>query len=236
MMPLLENAQESLARLTKIEAAREGLAEAQALEGLSSELNRMAIPLKELAVNATVLRKEGVGLSSAAEIAGTIVVIKNVATRFSEVTKSSTLKGTRWSGLTNKLVGLAIQVKDAQTKDWRNYFENNFFGGVRPELRRATLAPTPENEKMLKLYTELFQGFIKYRTQIPKDSNDFKFLRELSDQLAEIKFQEKVPDDVRKFFEATGTGAGLDLLTNEVIDWLRDNNLLGSYIVRARIN
>jgi hypothetical protein len=236
-MPLLKMAQESLARLTKIEAAREGVAEAQSLEGLLSELKLKAFPLKELAANAIVLRKEGVGLSSTAEIAAAIDTIKNVSTRFSEVPKSTTLKqGARWTGLTKKLVGLATQVADTQTKDWQSFFENNFFGGVRPELRRATLAPTPENEKMLKRYTELFQGFIKYRTQIPKDGNEYRILKGLSDQLAELKFQENVPDDVRTFFEATGTGASLELLTNEVIDWLRSNNLLGRYIVRARIN
>jgi len=236
-MPLLKTAQDGLARLMKIEEAREGVAEAKALESLLSELNLKALPLKALAATAIVLRKEGVGLSSTAEIAGAIDAIKKVSACFSEIPKSTTLKqGPRWTGLIKKLTGLATQVTDMQTKNWLNFFESNFFGGVPPDKKRARLTPTPENEKMIKLYTVLFRDLIKYRTQIPKNSNEFKVLKGLSDQLAGLKFQEDVPADVRKFFEATGTGASLELLTKEVLDWLRSNNLLGSYIVRAKIN
>lgn len=235
-MSLLETAQESLARLMKVEAAREGVVEAQELGALRNELENISLPLKVLAANSATLRKEGVPLSAVSEVRAAIETVKNVATRFGEVPTSTTLKqGTRWTGLTKKLTALATLVSDTRASDWQIFFDSNFFGGARPEARRARLAPTPENEKMLILYSRLFQTYIKYRTQIPKDSADFEVLRCISDDLADIQFQEDVPADVRKFFEATGKGAGLDLVTNEVIEWLRINNLLGSYVVRARI-
>jgi len=164
-------------------------------------------------------------------------LVENVAARFSEETNSKTLtKGRRWSLLIRKLEGLVTQVKDMQTKDWSKFFKDNFFGGVSPDQRRAVLPPTPENAKLLEQYSKLFQQYINYRSKIPQDACEFETLRSLSRQLAQIKFQEDVPINVRKFFEATSAGASLDLLTNEVIDWLRKNNLLGSYVVRARIN
>jgi hypothetical protein len=44
-----------------------------------------------------------------------------------------------------------------------------------------------------------------------------------------------VPGDVNKFFQAIGTGgASLEMLTPEVIDWLRSNNSLMNYVVRAK--
>jgi hypothetical protein len=237
MMSLLEMAQEALARLEKIETARDGIEESKALENLRNELNRLSLPFKQFSVNVKVLRTEGVGLSLPSETPIVIETVNNVATRFFESPKSTTLRqGRRWTGLINKLEGLATQVQDTQTKDWQTFFENNLFGGVSPEQRLATLALTPENKKALGHYTELFQKFIKYRAQIPKDADEFKDLRALSKQLEQIKFQENVPIDVRKFFEATSKGASLDLLTNEVINWLRNNNLLCNYVVRAKIN
>jgi len=149
-MSLLETAQESLVRLMKVETAREGVVEAQELGTLRSELRNMSLSLKVLAANAGTLRKEGVPLATVSEVRATIETVKNVAARFAEVPTSTTLKqGTRWTGLTKKLTALATLVSDTQTRDWQIFFDSNFFGGVRPEARRARLAPTPENEKML---------------------------------------------------------------------------------------
>lgn len=236
-MSLLKLAQETLDRLAKIETVRGGVEESKALENLRSELNILSLPFKQFAVNVKILRTEGVRLSVVSKTVDTIEMVKNVAARFSEVPQSTTLKqGKRWSGLTKQLEGLVNLLKDKQTSDWHTFFADNFFGGVPPEKRRATLALTPKNNKLLNSYNELFQKFINYRTQIPKDADDFANLRILSKQLSQIKFEENVPDDVRKFFEATSTGASLALVTNEVIEWLRSNNLLSSYVVRARIN
>jgi hypothetical protein len=236
MMPLLETAQESLAQLTKIEAARDGVEEAKALEDLRGDLKTLALPIHQLADNARLLRKEGVSLAPMAEISVTMETVKNIATRFSEVSKSTTLKGQRWTSLTKKLEALATLVETEQSKDWRLFFENSLFGGANPNQRKSTLAPTPENKKALLRYTELFEKFNWYRSRIPETVGEFNTLKALSIELATVKFQEKVPEAVRKFFEATSTGAGLDLLTDEVIDWLRTHNLLSSYVVRAKIN
>lgn len=238
MMSLFEMAQESLNRLTKIEAARDGVEEAKALECLRSELNILALNIKQLANNTKLLRTKGVNLSSMPEISPVIGTVSEVTMRFSEVPKAATLRrGTRWTGLTKKLDGLAKQVTEAQTKDWCTYFENKLLDGIHtPQQRSATLAPTPQNKKEFERYKGLFQILIQYQRKIPQNSDEFNNMRAWSEQLVQIKFQDDVPVDVRKFFDATNTGAGLELLTDEVIKWLRSNNLLGSYVVRARIS
>lgn len=238
-MPLFDIAQETLERLKKAESARTGVAETQALESLLKEFAASALRINQLVGRAKLLHGEGVCLSPIPEVAQAIKALSNVATRFHEVPKSTTLRqGQRWTSLIERLEGLETNVGSVQAKDWSAFFNSHLFGGARPEQVRALLAPTPENEKALKIYAELFHKFVRYRSQLPKDAEEFKVLRACSDQLGTIKFQEKVPEDVRQFFEATAsnTGASLDLLTSEVIEWLRDNDLLGSYTVRARIN
>jgi hypothetical protein len=236
-MPLVDNAQTTLARLNKVKASRDGVDEAKALEDLLNELLQKSAPIIQLNQNAKVLTDEGVKITKVFEIASAIETIKNVSTRFQESPKSTTLRqGKRWTGLSSKLEAVSNKVAEAQTKDWGVYFENNYFGGPHPTQRSARLAPTPANEKAIKIYRELFLQFAKYRSKIPQDSEDFANLRDLSEQLSQVSFQEDVPVSVKMFFEATSSssGASLDILTIDVIEWLRNNNLLTNYNVRAK--
>ena len=235
-MTIMDNAQATLARLNRIREAQVGVNEAKALEVLRGELLQLSGPINLLASKAKLLINKGVVITSVTDIGPIIETIKKVSSRFVEMPKSITLRqGKRWTGLSRKLEELAKKSGEIQADDWRNFFVNNFFGGLPPNQREAKLAPTPENKHALERYKVLYQSFVKYRSNIPKDTEDFKTLRLLSEQLAQIKFQEDVPENVRKFFEATNTGASLDLLTIEVIEWLRSNNLLSSYIVRAKL-
>jgi hypothetical protein len=89
----------------------------------------------------------------------------------------------------------------------------------------------------LQTYSEIYPRFISYKTKIPIGEQDFKNLKELSDKLSSIEFQvgEDVPESVKIFFDAINlTGASLELLNIEVINWLKENNLLNNYVVRIR--
>jgi len=236
-MLLLKMAKDSLERITNIEAAREGVSEAKELEQLRRELRERAILLTQFVDSALLLRSEGVKLTVSPNIADVIDTTANVSTRFAEAPKAATLtRGKRWTGLLDKLEESGKQLAADQERDWRIFFESSFFGGAPPEQRKLIMARTPENLKQLELYTLLFKSFGQYRKKAPQTGEGFNELRDLSKQLEQVKFQEDVPQSVRLFFEATSTGAGLELLTPDVVEWLRENNLLRSYVVRAKAN
>ncbi len=234
LMP--DKAQTALVRLNKVRKAQEGVDEAKTIDELRIQLLQLSSPIKNLASNAKLLSNQGLKPSPVLKVVSTVETVRKVCARFQEEPKSSTLRqGTRWSGLKNKLEELTTIMKEVQSNDWKTFFSSNFFGGLPPAQRGAQLAPTPENQKALALYKDLYQNFIKYRSNIPKDAEEFEGLRDMSEQLARIEFQEDVPDDINKFFQSMGTGgAGLELLTDEVIDWLRSNNSLMNYVVRAK--
>lgn len=235
-MLITDKAQAVLTRLNNVLAAKEGVDEAKTLDELRSELSQLALPIKQLASNAHLLSSQGLKLSSVPEIDSALETVRKVTTRFQEESKSGVLRqGTRWSGLKNKLELLAANVRSVQANDWKTFFASNFFGGLPPNQRGAQLASTPENKKALERYRTLYQNYNKYRSNIPTNSEEFDSLRMLSEQLAQIEFQEDVPRDVSKFFQATETGgASLEMLTPEVIDWLRSNNSLMNYVIRAK--
>jgi hypothetical protein len=234
-MMMSDQAQEVLVRLNKVREAKDGVDEAKAIDGLRNELIQLVTPIKQLASNAQLLSSQGLKLSAVSEVDSAIETVRKVSARFQEDPKSNTLKGVRWTSLKSKLEILVTKIEEAQANDWKSFFVSNLFGGLSPTQRGAQLAPTPENKKALELYKQLYQNFNKYRSNIPKDAEEFEQLRKLSEKLAQIEFQEDVPKDVSKFFQAIGTGgANLEMLTPEVIDWLRRNNSLMNFVVRAK--
>ena len=236
-MTIVDMAKSSLERLNKVREARDGVDEAHALQGLHEKLLQLAAPLLQHALNAKLLASEGLNLSPVNEVGKSIDIVKKVSEVFEQDLKSTTLKqGTRWTQLSKSLLNLETIVSQSQVNDWKIFFENKFFGGGSPTQKEGTLPKTPANENALTEYKSLYQKFNGYRTNIPRNVEEFTNLRELSYKLSQIQFQvgDDVPDAVQKFFAACNTGASLELLTNEVIEWLRNNNLLGSYIVRAK--
>lgn len=234
-MGILEEAKSTLTLLTKVKAVSEGASEADAIDQLRIELVKLSAPIRQLSSRALVFRQEGVGLSQVPELKIVTDTVIKSRDRFVENPKATTLRNsTRWTTLTKKLETIATAGAATQANDWKTFFEENFFVGLPPAQRGAKLAKTPENTKAINQYQTTYQSFIKYRSQPPNDLDGFNTLRSLSNQLAEIVFQEEVPDDVRKFMDATSFGAGLDLLTPSVLEWLRENNLLTNYTVRAK--
>jgi hypothetical protein len=236
-MALIIDATSTLERLTKLRTAAEGAEETKALDRLRVELAALANPINALAAKVAVFRSEGVSLSAIPDLANVKEGVQKTLARFQQTPKATTLRrGTVWTTLTNRIQTLTNNAQTALSDDWRQYCDNNLFSGLPPAKREATLAKTPQNEQSLARYRILYQTFIKYRQQSPSSAEEFHNLRQLSQQLAEITFQEDVPVDVRKFLEALSSGAGLHLLTAEVLTWLRDNKLLANYVVRARVN
>lgn len=235
---LLQKIKGAMDRLSKAEAAREGVDEAEALEGLRKELVEKTSKIHDLAVRYKVLRREGVSLSPLEDIEKIQQAVANVVERFREDPSSSTLKGTRWTSLNKRLEELNKTIEHFLLESWRAYFTTHLFAGSLPYQLKTRLAHTPENVKALARYTELFNNFILHKATIPANCEAIQEVRRNSEELAKIKFDESVPEEVGNFFEAvaSNTGASLELLTPTVFKWLRDNNLLGNYVARARIH
>ena len=225
-MSLINDATITLERLTNLKVASDGAEEARSLERLRNELAELASPFNTLVEKASVLRVERVTLSPIPELASIRERIQKTFECFQEIPKATTLRqGTRWTTLTNKLETVAKLAQQTLTNDWCQYFDQNFFGGLSPDQREENLPKTKQNETALKSYRQIYH------------TEEFNKLRLLSQQLADIAFEEDVPDGVRKFFDALSEGgAELHFLTHEVWAWLSEKGALGNYVVRARNN
>lgn len=237
---LLNDARNVRARLMRAEAASSGIEEADALARKRNELAELASRVMMLARRNALLREEGVLLSPIPDIDKAKELIRQISARFAESPKATTLVDKkRWSKLILALTEFNASAETLQKQDWKAYFISKLFGGVPPEQRKQTiLQALPENQKALVRYTHLYQCFNQYRNTVPSTVEALREVHGCSNDLANIQFVENddVPTPVKAFFNATsaGSGASLDFLTPEVIEWLRTNNMLANYVVRAR--
>ncbi len=232
---LLENAKAAHERLQSAEAARANLDEAQALLGLQKALSLKAEKLHALVARATLLREHGVILSPGPDTKTMRKAIDTLRKRFDEKTTSSTLTlGKHWTGLQTELDGAIATLEAEQRQDWKNYFATRLFAGLPPEQRKVGLVQTPDNKLALGQYERLYEKFARYRNTVAGTAQELDEVHRCSEALTNITFVENVPKAVELFINAVPSGAGLDLLTAEVVEWLREQGLLGSFVVRAR--
>lgn len=154
-------------RLSKAKAAREGVDEAKALEGLRMELVEKTSRIHDFAIRSQVLRTEGISLSSLERVEKIQQAVEDVVERFRKNPLSSTLKGTRWTTLNKRLDELNQTIHSLLLENWKAYFTTRLFAGSPPNQLKTRLAHTPENLKALARYTELFNNFVSYKATIP---------------------------------------------------------------------
>lgn len=228
-------------RLLRAEAASSNVEEAEALSKKKTELRTLVEKLVILAERRVWLKDGGVTLSDPPDDLDKVrQTCRMLFNRFAESPNSSTLvERQRWINLTDTCTRFLTVEETQQKQNWKSYFETRLFGGVPPEQRQQTiLMSLSENQEALTRYKDLYKRLTFYRSMLPSTIAELKGVQNCSEELSQIRFIENkdVPSSVREFFNATSseTGANLELLTTEVIAWLRSNDMLNNFAVRAR--
>lgn len=237
---LLDDARSCRESLMRAEAAQSGIEEASALATKKRELQQLADRIAILAHRNALLLEQSVPLTPVADIDKAKQRISQIRDRFAELPKAVTLSDKqRWKKLESTLIEFIASAEAVLKQDWKNYFNSTLFGGLPPEQRQQTIPLEPlGNKEALKRYTSLYQRFKQYRNTVPDTAEALNEVLFCSNELASIEFVENsdLPAPVIAFFNAvsSGSGASLDFLTQDVIEWLRANNMLANYVIRAR--
>jgi hypothetical protein len=237
---ILDQAKDVRKRLMDAEAARHNVEEATALTQKKNELCKLASVVHSLAERRDWLQQGSVPLSPAPDVDNAKQLCSKILERFSKLPKNDTLVRNReWIDLLVTLKSFKDNEEQQQKDDWKEYFARKLFVGVPPEQRKQTLSLTlPVNAGAFQRYQNICQKLSQYRTKAPISKEQLAEIQTWSEQLAAINSEfvenDDVPDAVQAFFTATIHGASLELLTEEVITWLRANNMLNNYAVRAR--
>jgi hypothetical protein len=97
---------------------------------------------------------------------------------------------------------------------------------------------TPANEKVLTRYRALYSDYAALATaDMPAGPDSAHALEACVAQLREIlSTLTPAPDSVQRFFKAIETGgATLDLITEEVLAWLKRHDDWTRFVVKTRV-
>jgi len=238
---LLQRTRDCLALIKDAEKAKGGLEEAEVLATLHTQLQRETSSFNQACVRAMVVRSAGIPLVLSPDIEQQRIKIENTARRFKEKPQAATLKqGNRWPALLTAIGESSRALNLSLEGAWRNFVNSKLFAGPPPEEEERSLDRTPLNKRVLGKYRILFDEFRRLRSSAPSQPVTIRRLMELSEELAKVatQFQRNVPASVSAFLTATNSsgGAGLLLFNDEVRNWLTENGLLESYVIRARLN
>lgn len=235
-MALIDATEQTLERLRLAQDAGAAVQAAQEIEQLRTSLNTHAQAIQGLANQLKLLREQGVNLPTIPIERAQSSVQENL-NYFKKTPEAATLRqGRRWQNMIQQLEAVNTQAQATLKTHWESYFDNNLFNGLPPNQLRSTLANTPLNLQKLDSYKNNYESFQTYRRRPPVDSQGFTTLRNLSNELNAITFQTDVPPEVKEFIDKAGQDAGVDLglLTQTVVDWLTENNMMEHYVVRRR--
>ncbi|WP_224705149.1 hypothetical protein [Devosia aquimaris] len=213
------------------------VAEAADLEGLRVQLARHVERLSAPAEKRRLLTKAGITIVEPASNAKVRKKATTVVERFAEAPKSETLKkGQLWSTMLEEMDSAARDLQTAVNVAWKGQW-TSLFSGETPAAVESKLAKTKANQEALRVYRGLYSQFRALFDTLPHDQGTIDRARMLGNQLelAAKAFDFQVSPDVKAFLEAVQSvrGAPINLLTDEVLNWLRENESLEAYRVKS---
>jgi hypothetical protein len=226
------------ARLSRLDELSSKVEEASNLERLRQDLKRHAERLEPQLGKQTILRAEKIAVSPPAGLVKAARRADGLREKFNAAPTAATLKkGQIWRTLLEELDAAVAELSQAVLGAWRRAREG-FFAGDTPPTLRGRLARTTENDQALERYRTLYQALDAAFAVAPADRAAIEQVRRLAKQLETTAqaFNFNVPEGVKAFLEAVQSvaGAPLDLLTPEVVDWLKANNSFDAYRISAK--
>lgn len=142
-----------------------------------------------------------------------------------------------WFRLTTAAGSANALVQTAARDKWRQFVES--LGHVEPPaVLEGRMLKTPANENILGDYKQRYATYLAAaRADLPASASTKVDLAKMVETLQGLREQLKgtAPEAVRLFLNAIESGgAALELVTPEVMDWLRANDDPNRYVVKPR--
>ena len=136
--------------------------------------------------------------------------------------------------LTNTLRALKKLVSSHQTQldTAFNDFIRSKYGGIDPRDLNLSAAKTPQNTELIQNFKAEFERFRQIQKVTPVTNELLHEIEIIGSRLQEIikKVDFDVPDEVKNFFNGIENGgADLSLLNETVVNYLRENNMIGDF-------
>jgi hypothetical protein len=207
------------------------------LEDLRSDLETPATELRRVLDQRALLEGSGIETPEPPSLETARRRAAALLEKFLAERKAATLKkGSGWSNLLKEITAASTDLSAVVVRSWKGY-RQSVFTGEAPALVKGRIAFTPANNAAFRKYEQLHQAFRSEFDKLPTDKAAIERVKDLAARLTETakEFDFDVPTDVKRFLEAIQAGgAKLDLLTDAVLEWLKENNAFDNYRIVPR--
>jgi len=122
-------------------------------------------------------------------------------------------------------------------KQWEEYIDEN-----KPNIKKETLdvfEQIPDFSSLVYSLKEKLELLNECKNSLPTDSSKFQLVISISEEMKSLLEQldsKDIPDAVSNFLKKAGTIGGIDLseITTEILEWLKENNLLNKCLVKFK--
>jgi len=236
-MTLIEHIERICERATHQLSREESRAESQRLAPLLKDAGQFSASLAAEIERLRFFRDQGFSVTVPDKAAAARKTLSRLRERFSRDYRAEQLtRGREWALLSGQIRETREELDSNLRTEWR-CFVDSAYSGDNPDNVESVLAATEGNRKNLVDYRRAHTELRQYARTRPESREDFARVRALARILTEIydRFDFSVPDDVKRFLQAVASGgAGLELLTQTVLDWLHEQNTAGQYRVVSR--
>ena len=166
--------------------------------------------------------------------------ISDIQNRYNQEKSSDIIKKGPYSKYLNSYSELVLDTENKIKKEWKAYCNTKYSREPYPTL--FSQFNSPENKTVLNEFQPLYQEFVELinLNQIYEISEEtFTKVSQVGSELSNKRslIQDNYHEDVRNFLTAVENNqATLDLYTNEVINWINNNNLQDKYKITNNVN
>lgn len=224
-------------RLAALDRLGANVAETSLLEDLRSDLAPQAAKLSRVLDQNRLLLDSGIAAPEPPSLPTARKRAAVLLERFAAEKKAATLKkGSGWASLIKEIETASSDLGRGVAGSWTGY-RQSVFTGEAPSVVKGRIAMTPANNAAFRTYERLHQAFRTEFERLPADKAAIDRAKALAARLTETakEFDFNVSADVKRFLEAIQTGgAKLELLTDAVLSWLKENDAFDTYRIVPR--
>lgn len=237
-MSLVKRMNELKERVEKLKTSQSDVDEAKRLQDCLEDIQDVSDFLSKQVERLFVFRNENIKLSAVPkDLEKAKKYLSNILDRFTNerIAKNLT-KGRDWKIMQQSVQDTASTINNELSIAWKNYVTSTYSGET-PNSLKDIIAPTDLNLEALDNYVKNYNELNILLKSNPENKQAFKDVKEVVKQLQDIysKFDFNVPDSVKIFLTSIGEGgAKLELLTQEVRDWLSTKGSDNNYKIVAK--
>jgi len=232
---LLKKTEQLIDELKTFESLQNSSNESKDYIKRNDELKMIVIYMDKLSELVHLFRKQGFIVDIDSIVNYPIELFKTmyqnwVSDKKSIIQKNDFFRRVHWNHIDS-------EIKSALDEEWKKYIDEK-----KPNINKETLdvfEQIPDFEKIVFTLKEKLEFLEEMKNNLPMDDNSFQLILKTSFEMQELieKLESNnIPDSVSNFLKKAGTYEGIDLseITTEILDWLKENNLIHLCQVKFR--